>query len=127
MSLDTSWIFTYRSILNFIFLGHTDMTSLQASSQTHSLIVAAKTHLAKVIAQHALTHELKHRLSPAQNVTYPRVISLIQTPTSIEEIYKSVLQETYADCQPSEKDILSLIQLLAQCGLVDIQLEIKAG
>ncbi|MEB3213375.1 MAG: hypothetical protein VKL39_18645 [Leptolyngbyaceae bacterium] len=101
------------------------MTSSNSFPHTHSLIVAVKKHLAKVIAHHSVSHDLRHRLSPAQNVTYPRVMSLIQTPTTIEEIYQSVLKETYSDCQPSEKDILGLIQLLAQSGLVDVQLEIK--
>ncbi|MEL6223434.1 MAG: PqqD family protein [Cyanobacteria bacterium J06627_8] len=103
------------------------MTSRQSSAQNHSLIVAVKKHLAKVIAPHSINHELKHRMSPAQNVTYSQVINLIQTPTSIEEIYRSVLTETYSECQPCENDILSLIQLLAQSGLVDVQLEIKAA
>lgn len=101
------------------------MTSSKTYTHNHSLVVAVKKHLEKAIANHSFNHALKHRMNQAQHVTYPRIINLIQTPTSLEEIYQAVLKDTYLDCQPCEHDILSLIQMLAQLGLIDVRLEIK--
>lgn len=103
------------------------MTSMKSSSPNHSLVVAVKEHLAKVVSHHTFNSTLEGQMNDAQNSTFPRIWKLIQTPISLEEIYHSILKDTHIDCQPCEQDILSLIQMFARLGLVDIRIEIKSA
>ncbi len=103
------------------------MNSTSSKSPTPALVVAAKENLAKVVSHHSFNTALKSQVNGTFNATYSRIWKLIQTPTNLEDIYKTVLKETHVDCQLCEQDILSLIQTLARLGLIDIRIEIKGA
>lgn len=103
------------------------MNSTQTKTPKPSLVVAAKENLAKVVSHHSFNTTLKSQVNGTLNTVYSRIWKLIQTPTNLEDIYKTVLKETHVDCPICEQDILSLIQTLARLGLIDIRIEIKGA
>ena len=85
-----------------------------------SVVVAAKDQVSSDLGDEAAILNLKNETYYGLNSAAARVWQLIRTPRTAREVWEAVAAEYDVEPGRCERDVLALLQKLADAGLVDV-------
>jgi hypothetical protein len=85
-----------------------------------SVVVAAKDQVSSDLGGEAAILNLKDEVYYGLNPVGARVWELIRTPRTAHEVWEAVAAEYDVEPNRCERDVLALLQKLADVGLVDV-------
>ena len=91
-----------------------------------SVVVAAKDQVSSDLGGEAAILNLKDEVYYGLNPVGARVWELIRTPRTAHEVCEAVAAEYDVEPDRCERDVLALLQKLADVGLVDVANETTA-
>jgi len=86
-----------------------------------SIVVASKDQVSSDLASDVVILDLKGGTYHGLNPTGARIWSLLATPRSVCEIRDTILREYDVDPARCERELLSLLDVLASKGLVEVR------
>jgi hypothetical protein len=86
-----------------------------------SVVVASKDQVSSELGSEAVILDLKGGIYHGLNATGARIWTLLATPKTVGEIRDTILREYDVEPQRCERDLLSLLDLLAAKGLVEVR------
>jgi len=88
-----------------------------------SLVVAAKDQLSANLEGEAVILSLRSGTYYGLNAVGNRIWSLIQEPKTVAEVRDVILEEYTVEAEKCEREVLALIQKLADEGLIEVKNE----
>jgi hypothetical protein len=85
-----------------------------------SVVVATRDQVSSDLGGEAAILDLKSETYYGLNSVAARVWQLIRTPTTAREVWEAVAAEYDVEADRCERDVLALLQKLADAGLVDV-------
>jgi len=84
------------------------------------VVVAAKDQVSSDLGDEVAILNLKNETYYGLNSVAARVWQLIRTPRTVREVWEAVAAEYDVEPDRCERDVLTLLQKLADAGLVDV-------
>ena len=99
---------------------------LQTMITTATTIVASKDQVSCDLAGEAAILGLKNGVYYGLDTVGARIWNLIQTPVLVSAVRDAILQEYDVEAERCERDLLDLLQKLAEQGLLEVTGETAA-
>jgi Coenzyme PQQ synthesis protein D (PqqD) len=101
-----------------------DFLTVKHTITISSLVVAAKDQLSADLEGEAVILSLRSGTYYGLNAVGNRIWSLIQEPKTAAEVLDVILQEYIVEVAKCEREVLTLIQKLADEGLIEVKNEV---
>ena len=98
-----------------------DLLNINSSMTGDLLIIAAKDQISRDLNGEAVILNMKSGVYCGLNEVGARIWQLIQEPVNIKRIRDTLLEEFDVEPSRCERDVLTLLQQLADQGLIEIK------
>ena len=94
---------------------------MTASVSGHSIVAAAEGQISCDVAEEMAILDLQSGVYYGLNCVGSRIWQLIQQPTSVGEVRRTLLEEYDIEPECCERELLALLQDLAAKGLIEVK------
>jgi len=100
-----------------------NLLDLESSELSSLFVVAAKEQISRDLEGEAVILNLKSGMYCGLSEVGARIWQLLQEPTSVKEIRDTLLREYEVEPVRCERELLALLQDLADNGLIEVKVE----